>query len=285
MKENNIYIGTCSWKYDDWKGIVYNSDNINNYLEEYAKIYNSVEIDQWFWSLFPNQIVLPKIETVNEYSKSVTKNFKFTIKVPNSITLTHFYSKGNNDLIVNPNFLSTDLTNKFLEIIQPLHCNIGVLIFQFEYLNKQKMENQNKFIDLISKFINKLSPEFNYGFELRNPNYLNQKYFDFINKTKICHVLLHGYFMPNIYDTFSKYEKYFTRTTVLRIHGEDRKGIEKLTQNKWDKILINRDVEINQLIEIIKKLSEKNIDVYVNVNNHFEGSAPLTIRKIESFLK
>jgi hypothetical protein len=25
MKENNLFIGTCSWKYEDWIGIIYTS--------------------------------------------------------------------------------------------------------------------------------------------------------------------------------------------------------------------------------------------------------------------
>ncbi|MBI5661997.1 MAG: DUF72 domain-containing protein [Ignavibacterium album] len=35
---------------------------------------------------------------------------------------------------------------------------------------------------------------------------------------------------------------------------------------------------------MIRYLSEKRIDVYVNVNNHYEGSAPLTIRKLKELL-
>ena len=58
---NNLKIGTCSWKYDSWKGIVYPEFGDFNYLEEYSKKYNTVEIDQWFWSLFPNnKVTLPK---------------------------------------------------------------------------------------------------------------------------------------------------------------------------------------------------------------------------------
>ena len=47
-----IKIGTCSWKYSSWKGILYSNGVGSNYLSEHAKHYNTVEIDQWFWSLF-----------------------------------------------------------------------------------------------------------------------------------------------------------------------------------------------------------------------------------------
>src|SRR3990172_3782750 len=88
-------IGTCSWKYDSWKGIVYPENENINYLEEYSRHYDTVEIDQWFWSLFSStKIALPQKSAVLEYKESVSKDFKFTIKVPNSITLTHFYNKN-----------------------------------------------------------------------------------------------------------------------------------------------------------------------------------------------
>ena len=51
MSESTVRIGTCSWKYDAWRGLVY-SQNPENYLQEYAKRYDCVEVDQWFWSLY-----------------------------------------------------------------------------------------------------------------------------------------------------------------------------------------------------------------------------------------
>ncbi len=36
---------------------------------------------------------------------------------------------------------------------------------------------------------------------------------------------------------------------------------------------------------MITELQTKNIDVYMNVNNHYEGSAPLTIDKLKGLLQ
>ena len=89
-----LKIGTCSWKYESWKGLVYSEDVGKDYLSEYAKLYKIVEVDQWFWSLFGDKVVMPKPGVVAEYVASVPKDFKFSIKVPNSITLTHQYQNG-----------------------------------------------------------------------------------------------------------------------------------------------------------------------------------------------
>lgn len=282
-----IRFGTCSWKYDSWKGIVYSGTNSKNYLQEYSKKFDTVEIDQWFWSLFSNsKIVLPQKKVVEEYKQSVPKDFLFTIKVPNSITLTHFYKESKEDeLRINPSFLSVDLFNQFLETIEPIKDKIGCLIFQFEYLNKQKMKSlsefQNKFSEFRSQIKNDSPP---IGIEIRNPNYLNEKYFTFLSEQKIAPVLLEGYYMSPITETYSKFKKQIKNLMVIRLHGTDRKGIEEIANNNWSQIYINRDKEILSIVEMIRDLQKNEVDLFVNVNNHFEGSAPITINKIKEQL-
>ena len=279
-----VRFGTCSWKYDSWKGIVYTESNPKNYLKEYSKKFNSVEIDQWFWSLFPpSKVVLPQKRVVEEYNKSVPEDFLFTIKVPNSLTLTHFYKESKDEqLKVNPFFLSKELFDQFLESIEPIKNQVGCLIFQFEYLNKQKMssfaELQFKLADFF-KNLNKKTPTI--GIELRNPNYLNEKYFKFLEELNLAPVFLEGYYMPPIKEIYSKFKKFINSVAVIRLHGPDRKGIEKIANENWNQIYINRDSEINSIIEMIKDLQSREVDLFVNVNNHFEGSAPLTIEKIK----
>jgi uncharacterized protein YecE (DUF72 family) len=64
------------------------------------------------------------------------------------------------------------------------------------------------------------------------------------------------------------------------LHGPDRSGIEKISGENWNKIYINQDEELNGIVEMIKDLKNRGVDVYLNVNNHYEGCAPMTIEKI-----
>jgi uncharacterized protein YecE (DUF72 family) len=134
---SKLRIGTCSWKYPSWRGLVY-SPGVDNYLQEYSRKYSTVEVDQWFWSLFPGQkIQLPDPGDVRQYRDSVPDDFQFSVKIPNSITLTHAYSKGKSSPgPANPSFLSHELFSEFLGILQPMDGVLGPLIFQFEYLNR-----------------------------------------------------------------------------------------------------------------------------------------------------
>jgi uncharacterized protein YecE (DUF72 family) len=279
-----LRLGTCSWKYDSWKGIVYSDTNPKNYLKEYSKKFNTVEIDQWFWSLFPpSKVVLPQKKVVEEYKKFVPPDFRFTIKVPNSITLTHFYKDAKEDqLKPNPFFLSVEVFEEFLNLIEPIKNQLGCLIFQFEYLNKQKMNSLSEFQLKFSEFykgLNKKAPSM--GIEIRNPNYLNEKYFKFLSELNLAPVFLEGYYMPPIVEIYSKFKKHINNIAVIRLHGPDRKGIEKIANENWNQIYINRDAEIKSIVEMIKELQNNEVDLFINVNNHFEGSAPLTIEKIK----
>lgn len=280
--------GTCSWKYPSWKGLVYSKATGINYLEEYAKKYNTVEIDQWFWSLFGvKKVSLPKEDTVEEYVNSVPKDFMFTIKMPNSLTLTHFYQKDKSKpLESNPHFFSIDLFNRFMDLLDPMLDQIGMLMFQFEYLNKKKMPSLQAFIDQIEGFLSKLPDQFPYGIEIRNPNYLKKEYFDFLNQKGLGMVFLEGYYMPGITKVYQDWKSHFLqqKSVVIRLHGGDRSEIEEKTDEVWDSIVEPKDEDLKEIAHMIHELSKKNMETYVNVNNHYEGSAPLTIQKLEKLV-
>jgi uncharacterized protein YecE (DUF72 family) len=245
-----------------------------------------VEIDQWFWSLFGlDKVSLPQEKTVKQYASSVPEEFRFTIKVPNSVTLTHFYKKHKTDpLEENPYFLSEDLFGQFLKSLEPMHSKIGMLMFQFEYLNKQKMDSLTVFLDMMNDFFGAVSSQFPYGLEIRNPQWLNRAYFNFLKEKKIGHVFLQGYYMPDIWQSYYRFWSLIDQTTVIRLHGPSRSDIEEKSGGIWNQIYEPKDDELSRLNKMIEEMQSKNLDIYINVNNHYEGSAPLTIEKIRQSL-
>ncbi len=294
MKEHSVksyklkYIkfGTCSWKYDSWKGLIYPSNKKKfNYLSEYSRHFNTVEIDQWFWSLFPNTYKLPSEKDVIEYTNSVPENFKFTIKAPNTLTLTHHYKNDkNSSLIKNIYFLSVDTYTEFIQTLKPLWSKVGLIMFQFSYLNKQMMSDQIEFLSILKHFLDKIEKPVPIAIEIRNPNYLNENYFSFLIQQKIYHVFLQGYYMPNVFTIYRKYKEYIQGKVLIRLHGPNRNEIEIESGNRWDKIIAPKDQELYELVNMLQDLESRKIETYVNVNNHYEGSAPLTIKRIQSLL-
>lgn len=281
-----LHIGTCSWKYDSWRGLIYPENGTLNYLKEYSQHYRTVEIDQWFWSLFgEDTAVLPKPAVVKEYAQSVPEDFTFCIKVPNSITLTHHYSKGRNEpLRANGCFLSAPLMERFLDSLAPIKNHLGPLIFQFEYLNKKKMNSLGEFINRFGNFARQLPPGYDYFVEIRNPNYLKQPYFDFLNSAELSHVFLHGYYMPPIFEVYGRFNNKIQSRTAIRLMGPDRKEIETRSGQSWDTVIAPKDQDISLLKAMLDDLAAREVETFLYVNNHFEGSAPRTITRIEQAL-
>lgn len=282
-----LRIGTCSWKYDSWKGLYYDPDKTyapDDYLGDYSRHLNSVEIDQWFWSLFPGTIKLPDQGTVQTYAQSVPEDFVFTVKAPNSLTLTHYYSKQPSRYAkyagkANPYFFNDALLSKFLDLLGPLRKNLGPIMFQFEYLNKKKMPSQQNFLDQLHKFISTPPQEYKFAIETRNPNYLNQRFFDFLKDHGLGFVYLDGYYMPSIQVIYQKFRPLTAAFNIIRLHGGDRTEIENKTGSIWNKIISPKPSGLKAAAQIVKENTYKEIVTYVNINNHYEGSAPLTVER------
>lgn len=290
---NTLRVGTCSWKYDTWKGLVYEVDALyhaDDYLVDYSRSLSSVEVDQWFWSLFPGETKMPDPRTVTTYAASVPADFCFTVKAPNSITLTHFYAKQpvrHRPYANRPNehFLSVSLVERFLESLMPLHSRLGPIMFQFEFLNTRKMSTREAFFDRLDAFLSELPSGFRYAVETRNPNYLCQAFFDVLREHSACVVLLDGYHMPFPGKVVREHDTRTADFVVLRLHGPDRAGMERMTKKDWSRVAAPRDRGIEDAVEIVRRNADENVMTYVNVNNHYEGCAPLTIERFLDALR
>jgi len=287
-----LRVGTCSWKYDSWKGLVYDEAKdygAYDYLEDYSRYFNTVEIDQWFWSLFPTGVKLPSHETVQRYTDSVPDDFRFSIKAPNSVTLTHHYAKqpaAAKDVAnkPNPHFLSVDLLNRFLETLAPMQAKLGPIMLEFEYLNKKKMPSRQAFMDKLGRFLDSAPVGFLYAVETRNPNYLHEDLVAFLHSRGVALVLLEGYYMPHVWEVAARLDVRTAPFSTIRLHGPDRAGIEEQTGGMWNAIAAPKDEGLRAITNIVKESLNADLDTYVNVNNHYEGCAPLTIQRLLGFL-
>jgi uncharacterized protein YecE (DUF72 family) len=66
---------------------------------------------------------------------------------------------------------------------------------------------------------------------------------------------------------------------AIRLHGPDRDGIEEETGGDWSKVVEPRDEDLDRLAIMVRDLKAGRRNVWLFVNNHFEGCAPMTIRR------
>jgi uncharacterized protein YecE (DUF72 family) len=269
-----LFVGTCSWKYPSWKDLVYSRATGIDYLSEYAARYSTVEVDQWFWTL-------PESSTAAEYAAATPEDFRFTVKLPNALTLTHFYrKKGETRLAPNPEFLSAAVFGDVLTRLAPLHSRIGMLMLQFEYMNGEKISSGREFLERLGAFLDAVPRSLPLGVEIRNPSWLDGRYFSLLAEKRVSPVLLQGYFMPPVTETYRRFGGLLQDCSVVRLHGPDRGGIERVTGESWNRIVAPKDDELAAIVEMINDMRGRSMTVYLNVNNHYEGSAPLTIERI-----
>ena len=130
----------------------------------------------------------------------------------------------------------------------------------------------------------RVDPDYDYLIEIRNPNYLNQNYFRFLNSIGTGHVFLQGYYMPSIADIYQEYAEFIRDLTVIRLHGPDRSDIEKKSKGNWNRIFESKEEEMEKIAEMVNDLLERKVEIYVNMNNHYEGSAPLSIQRLKKLI-
>ena len=284
--------GTCSWKYDSWRGIVYSDATKLDYLAEYAQHYDCVEVDQWFWSLFgPDQLRLPSPALATEYAAAVPQSFRFAVKLPNALTLTHYYAKTKtktetktDPLVPNPHFLSVDLLHRVLESLEPMREKLGPVMLQFGYLNLQMIASQAAFLERLEAFTSCLPKELDWCIEPRNPQWLNGAYFGLLRKLDLGHVFQQGYYMPPVYRVYGQHADKLTDRAVIRLHGPDREAMDERAGKDWSHIVEPHDGEINALGVMLGDLRKRGKKSWIFANNHYEGCAPLTIQRIRERL-
>lgn len=89
-----------------------------------------------------------------------------------------------------------------------------------------------------------------------------------------------------IFELYEKFKDQLSDPVVISgdFMGWIEREIEERTKNIWATIVDPRDDEPLRLKNVVNDLRERQHQVFVNVNNHFEGSAPRTIEKIKALL-
>ncbi len=276
-----LRIGTCSWNFDSWVGLVYSEKQRTaaQYLAEYAKHFNTAEVDSWFYRI-------PDRASVMEYKAAVPQDFRFTCKVPQEITLTHHRRKKKSDpLVPNENFLSVERFEQFLDAIEPLLPQMDAVMLEFEYLNKQKMSGLDAFLDALDGFLSAAPEGIPYAVEARNYQYMTDRFFTFLADRNVAHVFSEKIYMPHVWEIYRTHRSIFSRMdrAVVRLMGGDRKEIEELTGRRWNQVVLPKEPDKEHIAGMISSLLS-HADTTLNVNNHYEGAAPATIRSIRHLL-
>lgn len=273
-----IRIGTCSWNYESWVGLVYSapSRTAAGYLGEYSRRFRTAEIDSFFYRL-------PDPHDVVSYLDQVDPGFTFTLKVTKDISLTHKRARGTKVLVPNESFLSIAMFHEYLDRVAPMLHHTQAVMLEFEYLNKEKMRDAGAFMNALAPFVTALPPGVPLAIETRNKNYLTREYFQFLKEHGIIHVFSEKLYMPHVYEVYEQFGDLVSGTSVIRLLGGDRAEIEHTTGGLWNNI-VDPKPDKARIAGMSKDITYHGGHVVISINNHYEGSAPKTAEFFEAEL-
>jgi uncharacterized protein YecE (DUF72 family) len=142
-----VRIGCSGWSYDDWRGGLYpNGLPQRRWLERYAEVFDTVEVNATFYRL-------PKESAVRAWVEQVPGDFLFAVKA--SRYLTHM--KRLHEI--------ADAVARFWEPLEPLRRGrrLGPVLWQLP-------ENFHRDDDLLAAALGEL-PRADHCFEFRHPSW------------------------------------------------------------------------------------------------------------------
>lgn len=205
LAQCGIYIGTSSWKYPGWRGLLYDDDRYTfrgkfaesrfdkNCLSEYAEVFKTVSVDATYYR-FPDDRFLEAL------AAQVPGDFQFGLKVTDEITIKNFTNLprfGSRGGKPNANFLNAELfASGFLKPCEKFRQQIGIIMFEFSRFHRGDLARGRDFVEALDRFLGMIPRGWPYGVEIRNANFLHPEYFATLARHGVAHLFNNWAEMP-----------------------------------------------------------------------------------------
>ena len=283
-RQSGIYLGTSSWKYPGWQGLVYNQHYPSQKafqrgcLSEYALHFPVVGVDATFYR-FPGEQLIADLAT------QTPDDFRFGLKVTEDITVFSYPKHpryGSRKGLANADFLNAELfISRFLDRVLPLGEKVGPIMFQFGTLPRQIVEDDT-FLERLDAFLAQLPVGPRYAVEIRNRALFNSGYLGVLRSHAVAHVHNSWSWMPALAEQLAHGDSFTAPYFVMRLLTPPQMAYQDAVSTFSPYERIQRPlVELRSaLIDHLNRAMQTNFPGYVFVNNRLEGSAPLTIEQL-----
>jgi uncharacterized protein YecE (DUF72 family) len=284
-------IGTATWNYPGWRGIVYPSTSPETMssadrLALYAGTgrYETVEADFTFYR--PQNA-----EEWKRYAAALPPKFPVVSKVWEEITCERFpqierqRDRGGR---VNPNYLNVEAFKTFVlnPAEQSFAEHLGPFVFEFRRDRRPSEEGKKKFRDGLHRFLGALPRGYLYAVEMRTREYFDAEHVALLNSHGAGHVLNWWTAMPSLSEQFAVggiANSSFLISRVLVAPGRDYADAVRMF-TPYDRIRDPHPEMRSDVAAVARFAEEKKKDFFLIVNNRAEGSAPYTINAIRKML-
>lgn len=291
LAAQGIIIGTSSWKYPGWRGLLYDEARYiwrgkfaesrfeRNCLSEYAEVFKGVCVDAAYYS-FPSEKYLQGL------ASQVPSDFQFGFKVTDEITVRKFPNLPRFGLRAgkaNTNFLNADLFSRlFLRPCESIRSNVGVVMFEFSRFHATDYAHGREFVADLDKFLGNLPNGWPYAIEMRNKHWLEPEYFACLARHRVTHVFNSWDAMPAISEQMAlPGSRTNPELLAARFLLKPGRKYEEAVRNfqPYDKTReVNHEARAAGAALIKEgKAEAKKPKVFIFVNNRLEGNALETI--------
>ena len=292
---SKLYLGTSSWNFTGWRGILYERDTAvkdlsRHGLRAYAARHwlRCVGVDRGYYNPVPR-------EDWELYRAQVPGHFRFMIKALQRVLMPWIDERGNPSTYgqsENPHFLDARLIRETL--VQPaaeaLEEMLGPILFQFAPMPPEALGGAVQFCERLDRFLGNLPQNIDYVVELRTPGLFTRRYL----KTLARHRATHSAVIHPAMTGFERQvlalqsEKVPLRLIRWMLHADETFESAKARYSPFDQ-LVDEDLDHRYAVARALKLvldDEDTPDVFCILNNKAEGSSPRSLRALgELFLK
>lgn len=276
-----IYIGSSSWKYDGWRGMVYpeiggGGRGDDAFLKHYSQAFPTVCADFTFYRYYDGAVF-------RNLAAATPDDFVFALKVPQSLLIDRYpaWFKGPNAGKENREFLDPEIfETRFLKPARELGGKLGPVILEFG--EKTTSLSPDELKDRLDKFLRGVSSDVRYAIEVRRKSYLTGAYFEMLSARSAAHVLNSQQSAPSLREQIEKMPVFTAQFSVVRALTPPKISYKKSLEmaEPFDKIVLEYDEGVGALSEIVARCRKTRTVLFAYINNRLEGCAPLTIERL-----
>jgi uncharacterized protein YecE (DUF72 family) len=274
----SVRLGTMSWNYPGWRGIVYGANADVKQLAQrglgaYARhpLLTTVEIDRSYYEPLP-------VAVLREFAEQTPSTFRFVTKAHADCVLRHFpthprYGKKGGQ--ANPRFLDADYASE--AVIAPLREGLGeklgVVLFQFP---PQDVGGSAAFARQLRAFLARLPPGLVYAVELRNPELLGAPYADALAAAGAVHCHNVWGAMPSVSTQARGVPPAARRPFVVRWlmrRGDDYRSAGE-RYKPFHRLVLEDPTNRDEIARLAVRATQHGVSTFVLLDNKAEGSAP-----------
>jgi uncharacterized protein YecE (DUF72 family) len=292
-----LRLGTSSWTYPGWNGLVWNGDFSEATLSKhglpaYAKhpLLRTVCLDRSFYR------PLSALQYAN-LAAQVPDDFRFVVKAPSSVTDALVRGEDGKGQQTNPVFLNPELaTQEFvLPALDGLGHKLGVLVFQLSPLPVVMLARLDEVFDALHRLLRALpplraaAPDAVVAVEVRDPEFLVPAFAELLRDTGATFCLGVHPKMPPIDQQLPVLRALWPGPLVCRwnfnrAHGAYGYEAAEKRYAPFDRIVDADPDTRDALVQVIAGTLRGGQPAYVTVSNKTEGSSPLSIVELARVL-